>query len=116
MFCESVLSCGYSLPEDAEKMMGGRSWQSFSREDKLDCCERLTYAQPVVLLVERLDPEISSNFEDEWKAFVESHGADDQEEELYRSGSTQDLDEHELSTNGLRSNHSMDIDAVMNKW
>jgi hypothetical protein len=116
MFCESVLSTGYTLPPDVEKMMGGRRWQSFSREDKLDCCERLTYAQPVDLLAERLDSEISSNFEDEWKAFIENRGNEDAEDEQCRSGSGQDSDEHESSANGSRRNHSMNITAVMNDW
>jgi len=44
-------------------MMGGRNWQSYSREDKLDCCERLTYAQPVNLLLERLDTHLAHELE-----------------------------------------------------
>lgn len=74
MFCESVLSCGYKLPVNVEKLMGGRTWQSYSREDKLECCERLTYAQPVDLLVERLDDKISKVFEGEWHEHIENHG------------------------------------------
>lgn len=74
MFCESVLSCGYKLPVNVEKLMGGRTWQSYSREDKLECCERLTYAQPVDMLAERLDPNISEVFEDEWHEHIENHG------------------------------------------
>jgi hypothetical protein len=77
MFCESVLSCGYRLPPNVEKLMGGRTWQSYSREDKLECCERLTYAQPVDLLVERLDPDISRVFEEQWNENIESHGGSD---------------------------------------
>jgi hypothetical protein len=77
MFCESVISCGYKLPANVEKLMGGRKWQSYSREDKLECCERLTYAQPVDLLVETLDPEISRVFEEEWNENIENHGGSD---------------------------------------
>lgn len=74
MFCESVLSCGYKLPANVEKLMGGRTWQSYSREDKLECCERLTYAQPVDILVERLDPDMAKVFEEEWQEHIENHG------------------------------------------
>jgi hypothetical protein len=123
MFCESVLSCGYDLPMDVDQIMGGRSWKSFSREEKLDCCERLTYAQPVDMLAERLDPSIPSNFEDEWKAFIENHGgdADDDDDNMdddndsagraYRSESAHGSDEKSNV-----SPHSMDITAVMNSW
>ena len=74
MFCETVLDYGFALPPQAilSELMGGRYWNSFSREDKLDCCERLTYAQPVDLLTERLDPNLASDFEEEWKAFNEA--------------------------------------------
>jgi hypothetical protein len=98
MFCESVLGCGHQLPNDVGKLMGGKSWQSFSREDKLDCCERLTYAQPCDMLVEKLDPKINSNFEEEWIAFIEHHGSeeggtvkarmDDEDEERQSNAST----------------------------
>jgi hypothetical protein len=111
MFCESVLLCGYKLPANVEQMMGGRSWQSFSREEKLDCCERLTYLQPNDMLAERLDQDIGSNFEEEWKAFIESHGSDDATE-AYASGSAHDSDEQHTSTDG--SKRQMDINAVMN--
>ncbi|TLD36309.1 hypothetical protein E2P81_ATG03198 [Venturia nashicola] len=74
MFCESVLACGYKLPVNVEKLMGGRTWQSYSREDKLECCERLTYAQPVDILVERLDSDMAKVFEDEWHEHIENHG------------------------------------------
>lgn len=67
MFCESVLGQGLSLPPQATllQLMGGRSRHGFSREEKLDCCERLTYSQPVDLLVERLDPNLANDFERE---------------------------------------------------
>jgi hypothetical protein len=76
MFCETVLTCGLALPPQAvlSELMGGRSWNSFSREDKLDCCERLTYAQPVNVLTERLDPNLASDFGEEWKAFNKAQG------------------------------------------
>jgi hypothetical protein len=82
MFCESVISCGYKLPANVEQLMGGRTWQSYSREDKLECCERLTYAQPVDLLVERLDPHIARVFEEEWNEIIENHGASDPDDGL----------------------------------
>jgi len=67
MFCESVLGHGRSLPppDTLHDVMGGRDWQSYSREDKLDCCERLTYTQPVNLLLEQLDPHLAHELEAE---------------------------------------------------
>jgi hypothetical protein len=76
MFCESATANGHALPTEVNRYLGGRSWQSFSREEKLDCCDRLTYVQPIQMLVERLDPGIGSAFEDDWKSFVEAHGGD----------------------------------------
>lgn len=71
MFCETVVDSGMALPprERVLEMMGGRNRHSFSREEKLDCCERLTYAQPVDLLVERLDPHLADEFDQEWRSF-----------------------------------------------
>lgn len=76
MFCESIMGRGLSLPPQTTlvELMGGRSRHSFSREDKLDCCERLTYSQPVDLLVERLDPNLADDFERGWKNLNEAHG------------------------------------------
>lgn len=74
MFCELVLANGLSLPpkDTLLELMGGRSWYSFSREDKLNCCERLTYVQPVDLLRERLDSNVANDFEREWANFIEA--------------------------------------------
>ena len=74
MFCELVMANGSSLPPQATllELMGGRSWYSFSREEKLNCCERLTYAQPVDLLRERLDSNVANDFEREWESFIKA--------------------------------------------
>jgi len=106
--------------------MGGRSWQSYSREDKLECCERLTYAQPVDLLVERLDPDFATTFEKEWTKSINRHGSEPEEEEVaLGNGSTDDdgdgedkespvsrsLKARNKSAGGQRA---MDIKLVMN--
>ncbi|KAF2433479.1 hypothetical protein EJ08DRAFT_658016 [Tothia fuscella] len=112
MYCESVVGCGYALPSNTNKLMGGKSWQSFSREDKLDCCSRLTYAQPCDMLVEKIDPEMKHKFEIEWRAFIEGHGADHkrngQGDEPHFNGSER-LDNR--SSNGPPS---MTINSLMN--
>jgi len=117
MFCESVLSSGYNLPADVEQFMGGRSWQSYSREDKLECCERLTYAQPVDLLIERLDPQFAQQFEDEWKIFIERHGADDDDNDTstgYESEEQRMPTQVGSGRTGVFEPHAMDINAVIN--
>lgn len=74
MFCESVIMRNHPLPTGYDAFLGGRSWGSFTREEKLNCCDRLTYTQPIQMLVERLDPEIAESFEEEWKLLIETHG------------------------------------------
>jgi hypothetical protein len=120
MFCESVLSYGHAIPSNAETLMGGRRWQSFTREEKLDCCERLSYAQPTDFLVERLDPKIGVRFEAEWKSFIESHGTDNAT--MASTGDSEhenDSDEVELvmtgqSYRGSGDQNTMDISSIMN--
>jgi len=123
MFCESVLAYGYKLPSNAEQLMGGRSWQSYSREDKLQCCERLTYAQPVDVLVEVLDPDISRVFEEEWKENIESHGASDGDDDTSladsKEGIPSDVEDGKQSRPPNRKRTSgeqraMDLRLVMN--
>lgn len=115
MFCETVLACSLALPppDMLSELMGKRSWNSFSREDKLDCCERLTYAQPVNLLTERLDPNLASDFEHEWRTFsdaqvgylVHSSGA---------SNPSASASNDQQSTNESSGNRSIRIQRLMN--
>jgi hypothetical protein len=125
MFCESVLSCRYKLPANVEKLMGGRTWQSYSREDKLECCDRLTYAQPVDLLVETLDPAIARVFEDEWNENIENHGGSDPDETLLADTEWEQEHSTSASTNSSSTSrrrvqrtsgdqHAMDLRQMMN--
>jgi len=90
--------------------MGGRSWQSFSREDKLDCCERLTYAQPVDVLVERLDPNISRVFEEQWNETIENHGGTDSDDDTFLADVSEgdSVDSKRLAHQDTRSNRAPD--------
>lgn len=74
MLCESLSEDGVKMPPNVEQYFGGRAWASFTRQARLDCCERWTFTQPVSMLIERLDPEIADSFEAEWKVFIETHG------------------------------------------
>ena len=76
MDCELALANGSSMAPQAIllELMGGRSWYSFSRENKLNCCECLTYAQSIDLLREQLDPNVANDFEREWENFIEAQG------------------------------------------
>lgn len=115
MFCDTVVSSGHQLPSNVDTLLGGRNYQTYSREDKLDCCQRLTYAQPVGSLVQRLDPEISWRFEEEWKAFIEAHGSDDGVDDLQQTNSRDHVhsDEEEMTFSSSRA-ISMDIQSVIN--
>lgn len=92
--------------------MGGRSWQSYSREDKLACAERLTYAQPVDMLAEAIDPSLPETFKAEWDEFIESHGGQDSSAPVgRRASSTSNLTAAERRQFDVRA---MDIDSLMN--
>lgn len=116
MFCETVVACGLQLPKDVEILMGGRSWQSYSREDKLGCAERLTYAQPVDKLAETIDDSLHTTFEKGLEAFLRSRiGA---RPELERQGEKHGSEESAStsSSSGRRASdvRAMDINSIMN--
>ncbi|KAI9710090.1 MAG: hypothetical protein M1820_002892 [Bogoriella megaspora] len=73
MFCQTVTDLGLLLPDNAVELMGGRS--DYGPEEMLDACERTTFVQPVHMLVERLDPAISEDFQTAWFKLVEEHGS-----------------------------------------
>jgi hypothetical protein len=113
MFCESVLACGLLLPKDIQLLMGGRTWQSYSRDDKLGCSERLTYAQPVDLLAEAIDPSLPESFKSEWDEFIESYGEQNstvpEERELSNASSISSM---ERRASDVRL---MDINSLVNR-
>jgi hypothetical protein len=115
MFCETVLACGLELPPQAilSELMGGRSWNSFSREDKLDCCERLTYTQPVDLLTERLDPNLASDFEEEWRGFGGAQG-DQVVHSSGASGPSAGASDDQKSASESSGSRSIRIQRLMN--
>jgi len=77
MFCQAAQECGYALPNNIEELMGGRT--RYGPEEMLDTCERVTYTQPVDMLLDRLDQSTTEDFDDAWKAFIESHEQADEE-------------------------------------
>lgn len=70
MFCQEAKEYGLALPENLEELMNGRV--TYSTEDMLDTCERITYVQPVDMLVERIDPSMAEEFGKAWQRFIES--------------------------------------------
>ncbi|KIW05900.1 uncharacterized protein PV09_03094 [Verruconis gallopava] len=112
MFCESVLACGLDLPKDVDLLMGGRSWKSYSREDKLGCSERLTYTQPVDLLAAAIDPSLPETFKSEWDDFMKDHGRWELgDPERRRPSSTSTSTGPETRSSEMRA---MDISSLMN--
>lgn len=107
MFCESVLSSGHELPKNVDEMMGGRTWQSYTREDRLGCSERLTYAQPVDLLAEAIDVDFGETFRTEWNKFIETQG-----NEMMSDG--EGHQRSESSSVGADSMRAMHINSLMN--
>lgn len=113
MFCETVLACRLQLPKDIETLMGGRSWQSYSREDKLGCSERLTYTQPVDRLAEMIDESVPKTFEKEWDGFIKTR-----RERLHIDGAMEGhlSDDSTSPTSGRRPSdvRVMDINSIIN--
>jgi hypothetical protein len=111
MFCETVLACRLELPKNVDILMGGRSWQSYTREDKLGCSERLTYAQPVDRLAEAIDDSVHLTFEKDWKAFIET-----QARPQLPSAEQRNSDESVSSSSGGRTSdaRAMDISSIIN--
>ncbi|KAF2805632.1 uncharacterized protein BDZ99DRAFT_524592 [Mytilinidion resinicola] len=73
MFLQTVREQGVATPANLHELMDGRT--HYGPEDLLDACERVTYVQPIEILLQRFDPGISADFEPEWQEFIESHGS-----------------------------------------
>jgi hypothetical protein len=112
MFCETVLACRMELPKDVEILMGGRSWQSYSREDKLGCSERLTYAQPVDRLAGMIGDSLAETFERDWNQVMEEQGKKQAEGVMERNSSSESA--ASLSGRRLSDVRAMDINSIMN--
>ncbi|KAK5015676.1 hypothetical protein LTR60_002761 [Cryomyces antarcticus] len=110
MFCQTVVDNGFLLPKNVHELMGGRT--HYGPEDLLDACERTTFTQPIDMLLDRLDPTIENNFEDEWKQFIEQYGASTSDNDT----ATQRSRSSSGSTNlgSPRSARSMHINALVN--
>ncbi|KAJ9635972.1 hypothetical protein H2199_008327 [Coniosporium tulheliwenetii] len=113
MFCQTVKEYGLALPDNHEELRNGR--MSYSTEELLDTCERITYVQPVGILVQRIDPSISEEFEKAWKKFIETHGGT--EKELADIVDDADVDlrrSSQHSGQGSPTRRFMQIDSLMN--
>ncbi|KAF2835215.1 hypothetical protein M501DRAFT_1019993 [Patellaria atrata CBS 101060] len=80
MFCQTVEDLNLELPENLSELMRGRT--EYGPEELLDACERVTYAQPVDILLGRLDASISEQLEHNWQRFIENRGSGSGAEEL----------------------------------
>jgi hypothetical protein len=99
------------LPKDVQLLMGGRSWQSYSREDKLGCAERLTYAQPVDRLADMIEESLPETFEKEWNQAMKKQGKQPSESVMERNSSSESAASLERRSSDVRA---MDIYSIMN--
>jgi len=77
MFVQMAREQGVAMPENMNELMGGRT--HYGPEELLDACERVTYLQPIEILLQRIDPGIAATFEHEWQDFIEAHGGDNED-------------------------------------
>ncbi|KAJ9641095.1 hypothetical protein H2199_005763 [Coniosporium tulheliwenetii] len=109
MFCQTVKEHGLALPDNLEELMNGQT--TYSMEEMLDTCERITYAQPVDMLVERIDLSIAEEFEGAWQRFIESHGGTKKE----MADIVDDPDEESRrASQGSSTSRSMQIGSLVN--
>ncbi|KAF2091466.1 hypothetical protein K490DRAFT_60906 [Saccharata proteae CBS 121410] len=122
VFCQTLEEEGLVLPDNVRELMGGRI--SYSLEEMLDSCERVTYRQPVDMLLERLDISLGEDFGQEWQQFIEDHGAAGMvETDIEMQTSSGDATPAEASglperrrspSDDSSSNRSMQISSVVN--
>lgn len=110
MFCQTVLEQRLLLPKDVNKLMGNRT--QYGPEEFLDVCERVTYSQPVDLLIARLDDTIADRWEREWQDFIEAHGCSGEGE--MAMSSTAEGTPQPRSERDSPSNRSMQINSLVN--
>lgn len=113
MFCQMILEQRLPLPKDVNKLMGGRT--QYGLEEFLDACERVTYAQPIDVLLERLDPLIADKFEGEWHDFIEAHGGNNSDITVDTpfEGADEQFQERQSNRNSP-SSRSMQINSLVN--
>jgi len=74
MFCQRAIESGTKLPDELIQEL--LRYHRYGMEEKLDTCERVTYAQPIEQLLGRLEPNIAVQFEREWQIYIDSRGGD----------------------------------------
>jgi len=107
MFLQAAGEQGVVIAKDIPELMGGRT--QYGPEELLDACERVTYSQPIEILLQRFDPSIAADFEHEWHEFIEAHGGSDDMGE----GDNQDLHGMALSLQQA-GGRSMEIGSFVN--
>jgi hypothetical protein len=108
MFCQAAQECGYSLPHNVDELMGGR--MQYGPEEFLDTCERMSYTQPVDLLLDRLDPSVTENFDEAWTAFIDGREAG----ERPSSAASGRGSEGQPSPQGSPGNRALQIQELVN--
>lgn len=111
MFCQAVEENGYCLPSNIKELMGGQ--RRYGPENMLDTCERMTYTQPVDMLLDRLDPKIAENFGGAWNAFIEGSSLADGERPASAASSDRGSD-GQLSPQGSPGTRALQIQALVN--
>lgn len=118
MFLQTTQEEGVDLPDDVERLMCGRT--RYGPEEMLDACERVAFTQPYKILRDQVDRNLGVDFEREWKAFIEKHGAGARNQwggRVMPQGARLEVgrsDSNSSSASGGSSARSMQINSVVN--
>lgn len=118
MFLQTTQEEGVDLPDDVEQLMCERT--RYGPEEMLDACERVAFTQPYKILRDQVDRNLGVDFEREWKAFIEKHGAGARNQwggRVMPQGARLEVgrsDSNSSSASGGSSARSMQINSVVN--
>lgn len=68
LFRQRAEECGVQIPEQLGELM--ESFSSYTMDDILDACTRLTYVEPLDQVIGHIDPAIAKDWSGEWQKQV----------------------------------------------
>ncbi|KAL9125801.1 MAG: hypothetical protein Q9175_008017, partial [Cornicularia normoerica] len=68
LFCQTAEECGVQFSDEMRTVIG--SFDHYVMDDILDACTRLSYTQPLDLILLRIDPETANEWPGEWQRQV----------------------------------------------